>query len=194
MSTDDRTRWDERYRGEGPRNGRDPKPILVDAVSWLPTTGRAIDLACGEGQAAVFLAKRGLDVDAVDISPVALETLRELAAELGVSERIHPIEADLDGGLPPTVTAQTYDLVVCLHFRSPLLAELLARNLRPGGVVVASRLSVVGRELSPDVNPAFLAQPGELAALVAVGFDVLHHEEGNGEALLVARRSEGDRP
>lgn len=191
MSDDDRRRWDERYAGTGPRNGRTPKAVLVDAAPWLPLDGgRALDLACGEGQASLFLATRSLDVDAVDVSPVAIETLRELAAEIGVEARIRPIAADLDDGLPDELAGTTYDVIVCLHFRSPLLAQLLANNLCPGGVVVASRLSVVGRDDPPGsgADPRFLAAPGELAALVATGFDVLRHEEADGEAVLVARR------
>lgn len=135
----------------------------------MPTTGRALDVACGRGAVAVWLARRGLAVTAVDVSPVALAAGRALAPE------VRWIEADLDDGLP---VAGPFDVVVCQRFRDPALYPALVDALVPGGLLAVTVLTGEG---------AFRAAPGELRA--AFGhLDVLHHEDGDHEASLVARR------
>lgn len=158
-------------------------------AGWLPPGGRGLDLACGPGAGALWLAERGFTVEAVDISPVALDRLRAAAAEHGYADRVEVVEADLDDGLPGSLTGP-YDVLLCLWFRWPHLSEVAARRLAPGGVVVATALSQVGREArahSAGADPRFLAAPGELVERLA-GLEVLHHEEGGGEAAIIARR------
>ncbi|MCD2187599.1 class I SAM-dependent methyltransferase [Actinomycetospora soli] len=167
--------WNDRFAASGVgRPG--PPSVLVGREDLLPTTGAALDVACGRGTVAVWLAARGLTVDAVDAAPAGLALGRELADAEGVSVRW--IEADLDAGLP---VGGPYDVVVCQRFRDPALHPALAGVLRPGGVLVVTVLSTVG-----DTGGRFRAAPGELRA--AFGhLDVLVDEEGDGEAHLVAR-------
>jgi len=190
MADDDRARWDDRYRhrtASGP-----PRSVLVDAAAVLPPAGRALDLACGAGAEAVWLARRGWLVDAVDVSGAALDLGRRAADAAGVGERVRFVRADLDDGLPTELRAgPPYDLVVAGHFRAPVVEDAVRSRLRPGGVVVTSRLSVVGRAPGGDgPDPRFLAAPGELAAFaVATGLEPIEIREGDGETSLVARRS-----
>lgn len=192
MSTEDRERWDTRFTGLGPG---DPAPpdALLGREDLVPTAGRALDLACGRGQVAVWLARRGLDVDAVDVSPVALAAGRAQAPD------VHWIAADLDDGLPladlrarhagvdTPPAAGPYDVVVCQRFRDPALYPALAGALAPGGLLVVSVLSEVG-----DAGGPFRAAPGEL--LAAFGdLDVIDHDEALGRATLVARAPDGRR-
>ncbi|WP_018333588.1 class I SAM-dependent methyltransferase [Actinomycetospora chiangmaiensis] len=167
--------WNDRFAAS--TVGRPgPPSVLVGREDLVPTTGRALDVACGRGTVAVWLAARGLDVDAVDAAPAGLALGRELAAAEGVSVRW--IEADLDDGLPVT---GAYDVVVQQRFRDPLLYPTLAGLLAPRGLLVLTVLSTVG-----DTGGRFRAAPGELRA--AFGhLDVLVDEEGDGEAHLVAR-------
>jgi SAM-dependent methyltransferase len=186
MSEDDARRWDARYRCRPEPTGPDPAPALLRAEPWLAAGGVALDLACGQGDAAVWLARRGLAVDAVDVSAVALDRLAALARAEGVAGSVRAVLADLDDGLPAGLRPH-YDVVVCLRFRTPLLG-VAARLLRPGGVVVASALSRVGREGAVGGPGAgYLAEPGELAAQL-LGLDVLFEEEGAGEATIAASR------
>jgi SAM-dependent methyltransferase len=76
--------------------GPAPKPLVLELAAVLPRAGRALDIACGEGQLAAWLAHRGLEVTAVDISPVALDKLRAQADAEGFAERLSTVEADLD--------------------------------------------------------------------------------------------------
>jgi SAM-dependent methyltransferase len=155
-----------------------PPDGLRGRLALLPAPGRALDVACGRGTVAVWLAQRGFAVDAVDVSPAALRSGRALAAEHGVAG-VRFVRADLDAGLS---VDGPYSLVVCQRFRDPALYPALAGALAPGGLLVITVLSEV------DEEPGrFRARPGELVAAFAE-LEVLAHEEGNGEATLLARR------
>jgi SAM-dependent methyltransferase len=178
VATADRQRWDDRHAGAGP--AEPAPPALLDAhLDRLPAGGSALDVACGRGATAVWLAVRGFAVDALDVSPVALRATARLAAAHGVAERVRVREHDLDAGLP-SVPAPGYQVVVCQRFRAPALYPALAAALAPGGLLAVSVLSRVGGGDGP-----YRAAPGELAAAFA-GLRVLAHREGDGEAALLA--------
>ena len=75
----DRADWDERYAGSELLWSAEPNRFLVAETAGL-TPGRALDLACGEGRNAVWLARRGWQVTGVDYSEVAIEKARRLAS------------------------------------------------------------------------------------------------------------------
>lgn len=170
--------------------GPAPKPFVLELEPLLPRQGRALDIACGEGQLAVWLARRGLGVTAVDISPVALEKLRALAACEGLVERIDVIEADLDDGLPPL--APGLALVTCIDFHAPGVIAQARALLAPGGMLLVQVLLQ-----SPGGDSPFRAAPGE-----ALGFArdlrLLFYREGvtEGRALaqLLAQREPAELP
>jgi hypothetical protein len=126
----------------------------------------------------VWLAGRGFVVDAVDVSPVALGALADLAGRHGVADRVHVHRHDLDAGLPVGARSD-YDAVVCQRFREPALYPGLAAALAPGGVLAISVLSGGGG--------AFRAEPGELLTAFAA-LDVIEHREVDGLQSLLARR------
>jgi SAM-dependent methyltransferase len=163
-----------------------PPAELIAAEALLPDGGRALDVACGRGAGAVWLAQHGFAVEAVDVSPVALRAGAELAARSGVAERIRWHAHDLDAGLPPEAGAG-FAVVVCLRFRDPRLYPALAGALAPGGLLVLTVLSRSGGEDGP-----FRAGPGELPAAFA-GLEVLAHRDTDGEAALLARAPLGAR-
>lgn len=181
MADEDRRRWDERYarRGPAPLTAVGPPPVFAAYVDEFPSTGRALDLACGQGATTVWLARRGLEVSGVDVSPVAVRHARDLAERAGVGDHCRFGVADLDRGLPPgpPVTA-----VVCHRFRARHLDRAVIERLEPGGLLAVSVLSEVGAAPGP-----FRAAPGELRSAFA-GVDVVAAGEGGGEAWLVGRR------
>ncbi len=182
MSDADRTRWDARHAAAGAPAPGPPGALtgaagLVDAV---PSAGRALDVACGRGGVAVWLARRGLTVDAVDIAPAGLAAGARLAAAWGVAGRVRWIAHDLDAGLPAGC-AGPYAVVVCQLFRDPARYADLAAVLAPGGLLAVTVLSQVGAGPGP-----FRAPPGELRSAFP-GLDVLREREGDGEATLLAR-------
>ncbi len=207
MAREDRQRWNERHAGAAAAAPSAPRAVLVGAAEVLPPPGRALDLACGRGAEAVWLAERGWQVDAVDIADTALEEVARAADAAGVRSRLRVVQADLGDGLPASCPGP-YDLLVMGHFRTQLLETAIGLLLRPGAVVVTSRLSVVGRDATggtgatvptprPDgidlagasgPAPAYLAGAGELRDLAErLGLEVLHWEEGAGQTALVAR-------
>lgn len=179
MATADRERWDRQYAGGG-AGEPGPPGALRGREGLVRPNGSAVDVACGRGEVAVWLALRGCQVDAVDISPVALLAGAELARSHGVEDRIRWWEHDLDQGLPaPLAGGRT--AVICQRFRDPRLYPELAALLAPGGLLAITVL------LRTEGGPQeFRAEPGELRS----GFDglvVLHHAEQDGHATLVAR-------
>lgn len=130
--------WDALY-GERDQvwSGR-PNAVLADRASELPP-GRALDLGCGEGGDAIWLAGRGWAVTAVDVSAVAVERARRHAVDAGVGDRIAFEQRDVAfTGLPEG----PFDLVSAQFFQSPLeldTATLLteaAHLVRPAGTML----------------------------------------------------------
>jgi SAM-dependent methyltransferase len=155
-----------------------------DLVTLLPESGRCVDIASGIGAVTLWLAQRGLEVTALDVSDVAIDHLGAAATAAGLSGRIDARTVDLDQGLPADL--DHLDLVVCQRFRDPALSRPIVDRLRAGGLAVITVLSSVGAD---DPGP-FHASAGELAA--AFGADerceILHQFEGAGVAHVVVRR------
>lgn len=180
----DRDRWDTAYRDR--EFTADPAPPAVFAAheTVFRTAGTALDLACGQGAAAVWLARRGLDVLGVDVSAVAVAQARALARRLGVAARCRFEVADLDEGLPP---GPPVDVLLCHRFRDPRLYPAIAERLAPGGLLAICVLSEVGGSAGP-----FRAVAGELGAAFA-GLVPIAAAEGDGQAWLLARRPDARR-
>jgi 2-polyprenyl-3-methyl-5-hydroxy-6-metoxy-1,4-benzoquinol methylase len=185
VATGDRERWDTRHGavGSAGATGAMPPDALRGREHLLPAGGTALDVACGRGAVAVWLAARGFAVDAVDVSEVGLAAGAALAERDGVGDRVHWLAWDLDHGLPGSC-AGPYDVVVCQRFRDPRLYPELARLLAPGGLLALTVLSEVDDGPGP-----FRAAAGELLAAFG-GLTVLDHRERDGEASLVARRED----
>ncbi|WP_372411277.1 class I SAM-dependent methyltransferase [Streptomyces luteireticuli] len=145
--------WEDFYRRDGRVWSGEPNPLLVRETSALPA-GTALDLGCGEGADAVWLAGRGWRVTAVDVSPTALGRAAAHATASGVADRVDWRQEDLTRSFP----GGTYDLVSTQFLHSPV--ELpTERILRAAAEAVAPRgvLLVVGHAGLPpwvDVNPA----------------------------------------
>ena len=195
MTPDDhdprRVRWDSRYARGEELHGLRPASPLPTAVAIQPP-GHALDLACGAGRHALFLAERGWHVDAVDLSPVGLELLRREAERLGLAERIAGHVADLEAEPPGfTIGLGTYDMIVDICFlHRPLLAHVPA-GLRAGGLFVAA---IHCDEPGQPRAHQFTLAPGELRATVqAWGLEILEPRdasvtEGRRTAEIIARR------
>ena len=126
MSTDTPEFWDETWAGiEDCGSGSDE--ILVDQVKRL-TPGRALDIGCGTGGNAVWLAKQGWRVTAMDYSVVAIEKGKRLAAEQGLN--IELVVADASQYQPK----DHYDLITCFYIQLfPQQRANMTKSLTPGG-------------------------------------------------------------
>jgi SAM-dependent methyltransferase len=180
VTREDRSRWDERYTSAGPAlvGAVEPPGVFATHAEAFPTTGRALDLACGQGLGTVWLARRGLNVWGLDVSPVAIAQARDLAARNGVGDRCRFDVADLDEGLP---TGPPVDLILCHKFRERRLDQAIIERLTPGGLLAIAVLSEVGAAPGP-----FRAVAGELPAAFAE-LNLVAAGEGDGYAWLLAR-------
>lgn len=160
MSAADRDRWNDRYADGAYKSRRHPSPFLEQNAQALPENGRALDLACGAGRNAIYLANRGFDVDAVDISRVALERGRADAGALP----IRWIECDLDEGFRPDTD---YDLIVNIRYVNLPLVSTLVESLRPGGILVIEQHLVTDADVIGPKNLAFRVETGELARVAS---------------------------
>lgn len=177
MGDADRTRWDAAYIDRDAAPTPALPTVFVGYEDLFPRRGTALEIACGAGGAAVWLAQRGLDVHAVDVSGIAIGQARVLAEQHGVTARFDTV--DLDGGLPPGDPA---DVVLCHKFREPHLYADLSARLKPDGLLAICVLSEVG------ATPGrFRAVAGELRSTFG-GLDELAAGEGDGQAWLIARR------
>jgi 2-polyprenyl-3-methyl-5-hydroxy-6-metoxy-1,4-benzoquinol methylase len=165
----DRDRWDARHMAA---DDVDPAPsrVLVEYESRLPAAGRALDLAGGGGGNAVWLARRGLSVDVVDVSTIGLAKAMSLATRQGVADRIRTIEQDLVEGLPRV--DGPYDVVMCLHYRQIDLWPKLPRLVAPGGLLLVETMARDATNL--DVNQEHLSERDELLA-AAKGLKIEFH-------------------
>src|SRR5438270_7038818 len=126
--------WDERYRsGERPSEDLDatPTPLLLETAKRL-LPGRALDLACGTGRNALWLAEQGWSVTAVDGAPAAVEILRRRAAERGI--QVDARIADLENG-EYRIEPSSWDLIGICYYLQRNIFEPAKLGLAPGGVL-----------------------------------------------------------
>ena len=173
MTAADRRKWNARYAAGAYCERPHPSAFLVACGAVLPRQGRALDLACGAGRNALFLARRGLEVDAVDISAVALRRGRRLAAELAGAAPIRWLRQDLDDGFEPGVD---YDLIVNVRYVNLPLARSLIARLRPGGLLLVEQHLRCRADVAGPRNPAFRVRRGALKELAA-SLTILRSEE-----------------
>lgn len=195
----------------GPSCGRlwEPAPFLAEVEPLLPARGEAIDLACGSGRNAVFLALASCGpargggessqtrrVLGVDILPDAIAQARRLRSASGCSAEIVRFrQADLTD--PRTVRSllppRRHAIVTCFRYLDRALPPAIAETLAPGGMVVYETFLIQQREAhGKPSNPAYLLHPGELrrafARLEIVRYREGEDESGNFTASLLARR------
>jgi SAM-dependent methyltransferase len=165
----DRAGWDERYREAGWIWSLTPNRFVAEELAGSPP-GRALDLACGEGRNALWLAQQGWKVTAVDFSEVALEKARKRAASAEAQE-IAWMAADVTRYEPE---AGGYDLVLIayLHLLPADLDPVLRRAvqaLAPGGtaLVVGHDATNPAEGVGGPQDPRVLYTPDAVAASLA---------------------------
>jgi tellurite methyltransferase len=187
MVESDRERWDRKFAaGEGPAHFR-PKAFLCQHAHLL-SMGRALDVACGFGGNALYLALLGYQVDAIDVSGVALAQAQTEAKRRGL--RLNLVQADLTRWWVPP---RRYDAILVFFYLNRELMPRLAEGLRPGGLLFQANRNTRYLAIRPSYDRNYLLLPSELRRLALdAGLEVVHYgEEPPGEnynTQLVARR------
>jgi len=180
LSQADRDKWNARYLAGAYEARTHPTALLARWADRLEVTGpapRVIDVACGSGRNALFLARRGWRVDAVDISAVALERIQIAAAAEALPVRC--IERDLE----PAASAlrglgdQCYNLALLIRYTDLALVKAIARTLAPGGLLVAEMHLQTDKAVAGPRSSRFRAAPNELRD-AGMLFEVRDYFEG----------------
>ncbi len=158
MSLDDQVRWDRQHAQTG--GAELPSSFLreiFESARWEIPWGLALDVACGKGRNALFLAELGFEVVAMDISAVALEEGRWRAQERSLA--ISWQHADLEQIQLPQAA---YDLIINFNYLERSLIPRMKSALRVGGHIVFETYLIDQREIGHPKNPAYLLQNNEL--------------------------------
>ncbi len=153
-------------------SGLEPARLLVENVELLPK-GRALDVAMGAGQNAIFLAKMGFDVEGVDISAEAVNTALSSARNAGVNIRVQV--ADLEGNYH--VEKGVYDVIICFNYLQRSLIPQIKGGLRKGGMVVYETFIVDQTQFGKPRNTEYLLKHNELLNMFR-NFRCLYYREG----------------
>jgi len=174
----DATQWDQRYADRPLVWSAGPNQFLVGEVAGLPP-GRALDLACGEGRNALWLAEQGWQVTGTDFSPVAIDKARQRAEQRGIDVAFRVADAT------DTAPDGPYDLVIVFYLQLPADQRRAAhRNaaaaLAPGGtlVIVGHDRDNLARGVGGPSSPELLLSvDGVLADLEGTGLQVERAEQ-----------------
>ena len=201
--------YDLMYRWGAPWEGgaRADLVELVEGGELTPERlppGRAIDLGCGSGANAVYLARHGFEVVGVDFSPIALAKARRHADVSGVASRVRFVEGDLTAPSIPGVDGP-FDLLVdygtlddLAGARRRQMAATITRLARPGASFLlwcfyASRSELPRMSFSGPSRVSGAVSPGEEAALFGASFEITRladKEPGRPFAAFLMRRRE----
>jgi SAM-dependent methyltransferase len=194
--------WDARHRESARHLPDQPAAILAEALPLLPR-GRALDIACGTGRNAIFLALRGWDVTAVDFSSAALALACSAAQAAGIRatwERafaepprqlpgLHLIEGDLE---KLSLPRQAFDLILCTNYLQRSLFRQVEAALRAGGVLLYETFTRDQLQFGGGPrNREFLLNPGELRESFPDLTTLFYREmsAGKGIASILARKT-----
>jgi SAM-dependent methyltransferase len=196
--------WDAKHGLAAEAAPSEPASIVRELLPLLPA-GPALDIACGTGRHALFLAQRGQHVTAIDFSGVALDILearaRGMQATVRRSERLRDSRRTPKGGLEliqadlerTEFPESCYDLILCIQYLQRSLFPQIVRALRPDGVLLMETFTRAQLEFEGGPrNPAYLLESGELREAFPE-LRVLFYRElraGQGITSLVARRPE----
>lgn len=145
-----------------------PSVALQSVTSWIPAEGRLLEVAGGDGAQAVWLAAQGLEVTLCDVSPVALDRAKQVAAaaEACLTTRCLDLEKE-------PLPLGPWSAVLCSNYLQPSLWTAVAEVLRPRGTAIWIHPTV--KNLTRNAKPSrrFLLEPGQArATFEAAGFSI----------------------
>ncbi len=162
--SDMRSLWDARYEAKGALWGAEPNQFLAEIAEVLEP-GTALDLGCGQGRNSLWLASRGFEVTGLDLSSIAIEQAKAVAAELDLDASFESV--DLTTWDP---AGRVWDLVVLTylhlsHERRPVVHAAARRAVAPGGrlVVIAHHLDNFENGVGGPPVPELLFTEQQLA-------------------------------
>ena len=164
MSLEDKNRWDKKYK----TNVIPTKIVeVVEKYAKLAIGKNALDIACGMGRNSKFLATEGFQVDALDISQIAIEKLQNI-------ENITAQEVDFD---TYTLKENSYDLIVCTYYLNRSLFSQIEKALKEDGIFIFQTFMHHADNTKSPSNKSFLLEEGELEITFDDRYELLHISE-----------------
>lgn len=166
--------WNRRYRHKAGDERPQACSLLREFRHLLPTSGHALDIACGRGGNALLLAAHGLTTSAWDYANVAIDQLHYHASQMSL-----PVAAEVRDVQQQPPVARTFDVIVVCHFLERKLADALAVALKPQGLLFYQ--TFVRDKVSDNgpANPDYRLKPNELLDLFTGLHVVYYREEGS---------------
>jgi len=174
MGIEDRKRWDKKYK-----NNVIPIKVVkvIEDYAQLARGREALDIACGMGRNAKFLAEKGFKVDALDISSIAIKSLQNI-------ENISALEVDFD---VYTLKENSYDLVICTYFLKRSLFSQIEKALKEDGILIFETFMHHAENTKVPSNRSFLLEEGELEVTFDDRYEILHLREFMDEGICGER-------
>jgi tellurite methyltransferase len=170
MFVDKRQFWDDRYKKREKRATVDS--FLTENRHLLPKKGRVLDVACGLGGNALYLAQIGLTVEAWDFSASAVVQLQEEA--LGQGVKIEALQRDVIGEPWPV---ERFDLITVSRFLERSLVDAMVLALKPGGLLFYQTFIQLKTEEVGPKNPAYRLEKNELLSLFVPALELVFYRE-----------------
>ena len=168
MAQEDKIKWNKKHT----HSKITPEPLeLITRYSALSKGKKALDIACGLGRHSKYLASNGFEVDALDISNVAIESLQNI-------ENINAQEVDFDSY---TLLRNQYDLVICTYFLDRNIFHQIHSALNDRGLVIVETFLYHKENERKSSNEAYLLKEGELLEIFSQQFEILYLKEYWGE-------------
>jgi tellurite methyltransferase len=186
-SISSRQRWNERYANLSLQRQTEPARFVTACLSRLPGRGQALDVAAGAGRHTLALVRRGLSVDAVDISAQGLRLAQQRVRTIPLApgQHVHFIVADIER---PWLPRRTYDVIVITRFLYRPLFPLLKACLTPGGWLIYETFLFEPKAKSNrrSMRREFLLEHEELKVAFS-DFAILFYDEVKVDGLPVAQ-------
>jgi SAM-dependent methyltransferase len=180
LSRTDRDKWNRKYREGAYADRLNPSAFLVECLPTLEIESdrpRGVDIACGIGRNALYLARLGWEVDAIDVSNVALRKLAAAAAEDSLVINCVATDLEADPAAVARVAGERpYDLALVIRYANLPLIRRLPEALGPGGYLIVEKHLVTDADVVGPRDPRFRAKPGELRE-AAAGFEIVEYRE-----------------
>jgi hypothetical protein len=186
----DRRRWNERYASGAYGVSFEARPLARQALALPMPDGPVLDLASGPSGSALLFADGGRSVTAIDVSEVALGLLAAEARRRGVADLLTLVHADLPSWRPPS--GEVYALVLCTGYFDRAVFAVGAGAVAAGGLLGWEAFTLAALRERPRLPAEWCLGPGEPAALLPAGFEVISQEDVGPEPAsrrrLLARR------
>ena len=154
-----RNHWDTKYSQGNTHADYIPDPDLFRLIHHFPTSGLALDVACGTGRNSFFIAEHGLDVVCLDFSSEGLNFLKQHRSHEPITQKLFPIQADLSDIPLPT---EKFDAVFVIRYLDRTAFDSYLDALKLGGLLFFKAFNVNHLKTKPGFNQEYLLDKQEL--------------------------------